>query len=255
MQALKNPTLTEQVYQVLRLSILGNELGGGEPLRIEDVARQLHVSTTPVREAFNRLASDGLIDLQPNRTARVSGIAEKEVSEIYDVRLLLEPCAAKSTIDSLRAERNGQQRGHWESMRERVEALLAQLGSSEPERTDYEEYLEVDWLLQELLAEGAGSGLLRKLISLANNHVFRLRLFAESSSEFERCVRMRKVLSEHLAIVEAVLHGQSAEATSAIAEHLMRGKERTLLGFKGVADTNTEAIDRSRLAARDRPVA
>jgi DNA-binding GntR family transcriptional regulator len=229
---LRSETLAERVYEALRFSILGNEVRSGEALCIDEIARQLEVSTTPVREAMRRLSADGLVDLLPNKTPTVSIITGEEVGEIYDVRLLLEPRAAKSAIARMSDEcLEGSVRGDWLAAKSRMKTLLDRLTNGPLALEDYEEYVESDWSVQELLAVGAGSGLLRKLIELTNNYVYRLRLFTESSSETERHERMKTVLLEHLEIIEAVLQADCRAANEAISEHLRRGKQRTQSGF------------------------
>ena len=66
----------EQVASVLREAILKRELKEGEELTLEGMAEQLGVSSMPVREAFQILATDGLIKLRPNKGAIVLGVNE-----------------------------------------------------------------------------------------------------------------------------------------------------------------------------------
>ena len=67
----------EQVASILRKAILSRELQEGQEITLEGIAELVGVSTTPVREAFQILARDGLIKLRPNKGAVVQGINEK----------------------------------------------------------------------------------------------------------------------------------------------------------------------------------
>lgn len=80
----------EQVSSVLRKAILSRELQEGENITLEGISSQLGVSNTPVREAFQILARDGLIKLRPNKGAIVLGINEKTIRDHYETRALLE---------------------------------------------------------------------------------------------------------------------------------------------------------------------
>lgn len=80
----------ERVASALRKAILSQELKEGEELTLESVSEMLGVSITPIREAFQILARDGLINLLPNRGASVLGISEKMIRDHYEVRAILE---------------------------------------------------------------------------------------------------------------------------------------------------------------------
>ena len=67
------------------------------------MARQLSVSRTPIREALSRLAAEGLVELSPNRGARVTSWTAAELREIFEVRLRLEPYAVRQAVPLLTA--------------------------------------------------------------------------------------------------------------------------------------------------------
>ncbi|MCI9125196.1 MAG: GntR family transcriptional regulator [Eubacterium sp.] len=83
----------ERVASELRKAILSRQVSEGEVLALETTAQELGVSVTPVREAFQILARDGLIDLKQNKGAVVLGINEKTIREHYQVRAALESAA------------------------------------------------------------------------------------------------------------------------------------------------------------------
>ena len=68
------PSAREQAISELRKAVLSRQLQEGEIITLEEVAKELGISTTPVREAFQVLERDGLIELRQNRGARVLGI-------------------------------------------------------------------------------------------------------------------------------------------------------------------------------------
>ena len=67
----------------------------GQPMRQEEIARQLGVSRLPVREALNRLATEGLVELKPRRGFFVTSLDADEIEDIFDMRALLESRAGK----------------------------------------------------------------------------------------------------------------------------------------------------------------
>ena len=94
LKPIKIPSAKERVASELRKAILSKQLKEGENLTLESVAQQLNVSITPVREAFQILAHDGLIKLRPNKGAIVLGITETYIREHYQLRGILESACA-----------------------------------------------------------------------------------------------------------------------------------------------------------------
>jgi DNA-binding GntR family transcriptional regulator len=78
-------TKADVVYEALQGSILSGQIGAGEHLRQEEVAAHWGVSQTPVREAFRRLESEGLVEYAANRGVVVRGIAWREPAPPLDV--------------------------------------------------------------------------------------------------------------------------------------------------------------------------
>jgi len=86
----KYPNLTELTYLHIKQSILDGSLGEGAKLTEEALASQLGISKSPVREALNRLQSEGLVSIESRRGAYVRSFSMKEASDLYDIRELLE---------------------------------------------------------------------------------------------------------------------------------------------------------------------
>ena len=81
----------ERVAAALRKAIISRQITEGEVLTLESTAQELGVSITPVREAFQILERDGLIDLQQNKGATVLGINETTLREHFQIRAQLPP--------------------------------------------------------------------------------------------------------------------------------------------------------------------
>jgi len=97
-----------RVTAILRKALLAGEFKPGEELSLTETAARLGVSRTPVREAFQSLAAEGLLELRMNRGAIVVGIDEKFIRDHFDLRVLLETeavtRAAKRQIDTERLQ-------------------------------------------------------------------------------------------------------------------------------------------------------
>lgn len=90
MEAIEKMPVRLKVASILRNAILSGEFANGQSLSLTDTAAQLNVSRTPVREAFQLLESEGLIELRMNREAIIRPIDETFIRDHFDMRALLE---------------------------------------------------------------------------------------------------------------------------------------------------------------------
>jgi len=103
-------TLADRCYDQLQLAIVTLELRPGTPLSEASLAERFGVSKSPVREALQRLARDGLVTLEPNRRCVVTGLDIAHIRDWYELRLILEPASLRrvagqidgATLDTLR---------------------------------------------------------------------------------------------------------------------------------------------------------
>ena len=90
-------TVSDSVYGWLKEAIIQWEFQPGEHIAQERITERLGVSRTPVRDAMKRLEAEGLVVVKPRCGAVVFDISEEQLTEIYEIRILLEQyCAAKS---------------------------------------------------------------------------------------------------------------------------------------------------------------
>jgi DNA-binding GntR family transcriptional regulator len=94
-------TAQEVVVERLRGRILAGELRPGDRLLQAELADEMQTSTTPVREALWELAGAGLLDVDPHRGVIVHIPTLDELTDIYDLRVLLEPLAVSAAIDNI----------------------------------------------------------------------------------------------------------------------------------------------------------
>lgn len=153
MAAKASEPLIDSVYTRLRDMILTNLLHAGEKLVDRDLAEQLGVSRTPVREALGRLAMMGLVEARSRRGYYVRQYTADEVSDLYEYRKILEVNAARL------AARNAQP----EHM-ERIDRLLEELDSIGTEMSNRTRPVELDMEIHTLIAEASGNEELAKSI-------------------------------------------------------------------------------------------
>jgi DNA-binding GntR family transcriptional regulator len=88
-------TAQQYVLSTLRAEILQGLYPANTHLRQEEVAKRLHVSTTPVREAFRDLRAEGLVSIDPNKGVLTRGLTAADATGIYELRVMLEPMLAQ----------------------------------------------------------------------------------------------------------------------------------------------------------------
>lgn len=91
----------EQVASILRSSILSGGIQQGQSITLDSISEQVGMSRTPVREAFQILASEGLLELRQNRCAIVKGISIEAIKDHYEMRVLLETEALRRACERM----------------------------------------------------------------------------------------------------------------------------------------------------------
>ncbi len=198
----------ELVAAVLREAIATGQLKANQPLPQDEIASQLRVSHIPVREALRHLQSEGLVDYQPNRGATVSALEPAEISEIYEIRAILETAAIRQAVPRLTRAQLEQARAILEQAEQVVDG--ATWGSLDVEFHQLMYDLSRRPQLGEMIA-----GLLRRVDRYWLAHGLMLKY----RDEFER---------EHRALL-AALERRDAEGASGLLERHLAGASRRLV--------------------------
>ncbi|NLG86579.1 MAG: GntR family transcriptional regulator, partial [Firmicutes bacterium] len=215
-------SLRERLYESLKEDILTNKFKPGEELQIEKLAEEFGVSSTPVREALVRLEGAGLVVLMPNRGAQVAPISLEDVKNVWEVRRLLEPHAAKVAAKQC-------------EMAE-INALYEKMLKIVNGPVDFATYINSDLEIHELMFKHLSNTLLREILDRVDQHLMRIRYLAESNANgFKREV-VEQVTKEHLSILDALKKRDTQKAAAATLEHLINGETRTLKTLQQVTD-------------------
>lgn len=201
-QELPFQTAEEYVYQELRRQILAGDIAGGTPLNQDEIAARLRVSRTPVRQAFLRLGSDGLITNRPNRGSVVTSLTARDILQLFEIRAVLEGFAASL------AARNLDKR-----TLKQLESRVAVLESSE---ATSRRWVNLHDEFHQLLCTLAGRPLLTDSVHAVRQRVvpyLRLYLTANKGTEI--------LGYEHQTLLEVIATGEPEAADRAMREHVM----------------------------------
>ena len=212
---IRRQSLHQEVADRLRTMIVEAELVPGERIAEAELCDQLGVSRTPLREALKVLASEGLIDLLPNRGTRVSEITEKEIGELFEVLGGIERMAGE-----LAAERASDKNiGKLRKFQQRME-----LHHRNDER---HEYFELNRQVHELIVGMSDNSVLAATHANVMMKVQRARYLAIMSQE-----RWDESVREHAEICEAIADHDSPRAGALIMTHVRKTGDIVQATFK-----------------------
>ena len=197
----------EFAYQKIRNNIIGGIFKPGQPIAEETLSAELKMSRTPIREALIRLQSEDLITIIERKGVIVNEITPKDIVEIFQIRLLVEPYATKVCVEFLE-----------KAVLKKIKTFLEKLVKSKSSKQDFsaldKSLNELDDL-HNLIIKSSGN---RRLVNLFYNlHGQILRVFF-----LERRIpgRLGRSIQEHLNIVIALLEDDGDKAAENMRVHL-----------------------------------
>ena len=203
--------LREVVCETLRDAIRKGKLKPGERLMESQLAEDLGVSRTPVREAIRKLELEGYVIMMPRRGTYVANLSIRDVNEVFEIRTALDSLASGLAAERITDEEL-----------ERLQRLLVAIGGY-IEENDMDKIVECDTEFHDLLYQASRNS---RLVGIIFNLREQLTRFRSTSMAFPG--RLKATLEEHRRIVEAIAQGDVAEARAA-AEYHMEKSEQTLL--------------------------
>ena len=193
----------DEVYEQILLQILRGELPGGTEIKSTQIAQQLGLSRTPVVQALQRLAADGIVTLELNKRAVVRHGAENWLVELHELRELLEPAAAAraagkltpgelSRLDTLADSARPESHSQWMSAAQ-----------------------DFDFALHLAIADHVANFALRETI----RKIWSFKRLSYSAAP-ETSETLKRAYGEHLALLAALRAGDAETARAAMLFHL-----------------------------------
>ena len=218
----QNSPLGVQVYQLLKQGIIEARYRPGERASEVEIARQLQVSRQPVREAFIRLQSDGLLDIRPQRGTFVQKIS---VDAVMNARFLREAIEA-DMVALVASDKDPRVIGNLRKQ------LKAQRKVSELHPV---KFMKLDDMFHQTLAEAADKSQAWDAIDELKTHMDRVRFLSFNHFHIAR------LIVQHTAIVDAIEAGSSIDAVNQIRQHL----REIITSLPTIAHENPEYFDSS----------
>ncbi len=201
-------SLSEIVFQKIMFDILEGKYKRGDKLKEGDIAGELNVSRTPIREAIKQLEQSGLVISSTNKGVTVIGITDRDLKDFTIMRKSLEVVAIKLAIDRI--------------TKEDIERLdeINDLMEYFVSKNNYEKVLDLNLDFHSVIYKATGNKYLYYMIFNILLLMKKMRL-----ESLKKEGRLQLVLSEHRAITEAINLKNSEKAIKVVLSHLDRANE------------------------------
>ena len=217
-------SVRQKAYHFIQGKIISGELRAGQTISELSLAKDLHISRTPVREALNQLVAEGLLEQDPNRRPVVVMLNRQDIIELYELREALEVYAvgkvARHALRPSDIER-------LQSMCDAVWMLKEELdesGKPELNGTQMERFMADDLHFHTLLIRAAGNARIWKLINETRllMRIFSMRRQGHTSK------LLANIHRQHSEVLRAVTNHDETLAMRQISEHIRTSLEERL---------------------------
>lgn len=203
--------LRELVCENIRQAIIDGTFSPGERLMEIQLADEMGVSRTPVREAIRKLELEGFVVMIPRRGTYVADISIKDITEIYEIRSCLDELAAGLAAERITVEELSVLNNYLMEIRQHVA------------NDDIEKVIEVDTAFHDVLYTASRNG---RLVSIINN--LREQLTIIRGRSMSHPGRLIETMDEHRNLVDAIAAGDVERAKHAARVHI-ENAEHTLM--------------------------
>ncbi len=195
--------LRDIAYVRLRDAITEGDLPPATPLSEVQLAKEMDISRTPIREALQQLAREGLVQIIAGRSVSVASPSMKEVLDVVHMRLVLEPELARLAAKSVNTDIK-------KTLAQTIDQMVVAI-----KKEDRRGWSRLDTLFHEALSEACPNKLLSKQAMQMRNRVHYMVNDPKTSIE-----RVIECTNEHKAIADAVIAGEPESAEAAMRHHI-----------------------------------
>lgn len=200
--------LREIVYEELKRQIMVGEIAPGTRMMEVDLAEEMGVSRTPVREAIRKLEKEGLVTIEPRRGAYASDISVKEMVDVLEVRQDLEGMAAGIAASKIREEDKAELESVTKKYKDAVDS------------GDVDEIIRCDEEFHKFIVSLSGNKTLINIVNQVQDLALRFRYIY-----YEDFSRFKNQPTEHQEIVYAILSGNVESARKNAEVHISSLKD------------------------------
>jgi DNA-binding GntR family transcriptional regulator len=208
-------SLTDEIAATIRQRILKGEYEIGEKIKETQIASELKVSRTPIREAFKQLEDEGLIEYKKNRGCFARGFTKQDIDDIYAVRKALEVLAVEWACDRMTPS-------YLDQLQDQCDLM-----EFYTIREDYKHVLALNKDFHDIIYSATGSRFMAQVLHSYKSYIEQARQVV-----FMDKVYLERILAEHRRILKALAARDPEEAKAAMAAHLDHSKERASVAYR-----------------------
>lgn len=213
---IRGARLADEAYALILDQLVSLKILPGARITVDELARQFGISQTPIREALGRLETHGLVVKHHLVGYRAtSQLTREQFRDLYEIRLLLEPAAARRAAERITAEELDELKRFVAGMREEL---------ARESHVKYGRFALHDSAFHARVARAGGNRLIVDALSHLHAHVHIIRLYFHVWVE-------ESALAEHEAIVEALAARDAVRAEESMRSHIEESWNRLQQGF------------------------
>lgn len=219
-------SLTVEIANTIRDRILKGEYGIGERIKENQIAEELRVSRTPVREAIKQLEAEGLIESIPNRGSFCLGFTNQDINDVYAVRTAVEVLAVKWTVNKITDE-------EIKSLQDEYELM-----EFYTKKKDGKRVMEINKRFHEIIYDASRSRFLIQILKSYQEYVHQTRKVTVYCND-----NLDAILGEHYEIYLAIKERNENKAADKILVHLLNSQARAEVGMKKIRNCEEQSVN------------
>jgi DNA-binding GntR family transcriptional regulator len=205
-QAKKQYNLMDKAYDSIKANICNNTIESGMLLSESQIAEELGMSRTPVREALKALAMEGYVEIRVGIGAYVKPISYRELLDLYAVRRALEIAAVDTALENITED-------EVDDLEERFNELLKRYRNHE--KIELQEFINVDLALHELLVEKCENRYIKDFMEKIMDNIRRIQMVS-----FRALNDLEESTQQHLDLLEHIRARDKQKLSEALARHM-----------------------------------
>jgi DNA-binding GntR family transcriptional regulator len=214
LNGINDKRLWVKAYDWVKKSVFNGDLEEGAPLSENMLAQEVEISRTPIREALRKLAQDGFIVLVPGKGAFVSSVTVDDVREIYEIRKLLEPYAARTAVYRIPGS-------YLDEIEEKWKDVITNL--TEGRDINLSDVAALDMSFHSALIRYTANGRLRDAMLPYNAQIERFQLLSAKSLS-----NLLETTKQHLNLIKCIRKRDGDELACQLLEHIISSESNVM---------------------------
>ena len=220
-------SMRDRAYTYIQRKIASGELKPDAPISEIPLAKELHMSRTPVREALNQLVAEGLLEQIPNRGTLVVQLKRRDIIELYELREALEVYSARRVAQ---LQLHPVDLDRWQSFSDEVLQLKSELeksGKRELDKEQMQRFVATDLSFHNMLVCMASN---ERILKVVNETRLLIRIFRLERPGYDSAA-LDTIHQQHNAIIQAVRERDPELAAKLLTQHIRNSLSERLAAY------------------------